>query len=88
MFKPTRVDRATETESGLLEDLQGLLSDKFTMMLQVHKEGILNLLHNGNSSNLHVKKLTHELTELRLQNVRLQLENRHLSDMLTDKIDS
>jgi hypothetical protein len=84
---PCKIDQSTGTEADLLEDLQALLSAKFTLMLQVHKEVILDLLHNDQTHDLHLKKLTHELTELRLQNARLQLENRTLSEMLTEKID-
>jgi hypothetical protein len=84
---PSKVDQSTGTEADLLEDLQALLSAKFTLMLQVHKDVILDLLHNDQTHDLHLKKLTHELTELRLQNAKLQLENRTLSEMLTEKID-
>lgn len=80
-FKSALVDRSTETEADLLEELQAQLSAKFTLMLQVHKEGILDLLYSDNHHDLHLKKLTHELTELRLHNARLQLENRYLQDL-------
>mmetsp|Transcript_29282 Transcript_29282/g.52425 ORF Transcript_29282/g.52425 Transcript_29282/m.52425 type:complete len:142 (+) Transcript_29282:24-449(+) len=83
-FKPQKVDQATETEVDLLDDLQTFMSAKFTLMLQVHKEVILDLLHNDTSHDTHLKKLTHELTGMRLHNARLQLENRHLSEMLIE----
>mmetsp|Transcript_7563 Transcript_7563/g.14094 ORF Transcript_7563/g.14094 Transcript_7563/m.14094 type:complete len:195 (+) Transcript_7563:706-1290(+) len=61
---------------------QKTLGSKFTEMLKMHKEIMFELMAKERGRDEQLRRLTSELSELYMQNARLQIENKHLCDIL------
>mmetsp|Transcript_29357 Transcript_29357/g.52554 ORF Transcript_29357/g.52554 Transcript_29357/m.52554 type:complete len:200 (+) Transcript_29357:28-627(+) len=79
---PVREQKSSHTVIDLCLAFQETLGSKFTEMLRVHKEIMLELMSKERSRDDQIRRLTQDLSELMAHNVRLQIENRSLHDML------
>jgi hypothetical protein len=70
------------TELGLCFALQKTLSAKFSEMLIVHKEIMLELMSKERSRDEHMRRLTQDLNQQRVTNAKLKTENRQICDIL------
>lgn len=72
----------THTELDLCFAFQRTLSAKFSEMLLMHKEIMLELMSKERGRDEQMQRLTQDLSQLHLTNARLQMENRQICDML------
>jgi hypothetical protein len=70
------------TELDLCFAFQRTLSAKFSEMLLMHREIMLELMSKERGRDEQMQRLTLDLSQLHLTNARLQMENRHICDML------
>lgn len=79
---PSKAQGPTLGVLDLCFAFQSTLGAKFTEMLQVHKEVMLELMSKERSRDDQFRRLTNELSELYMQNARLQMENRQLCEKM------
>jgi hypothetical protein len=79
--------RAVHGVLDLCFAFQETLGAKFTEMLNVHKDIMLELMTKERNRDDQLRRLTQDLSELHLHNARLQMENKYLCDVLTKQKD-